>query len=103
MRVHNGLRVIPCPGTEGSCPPGIIQHLLAEVKEQLLEYEDGAGAAEDNQWLPSEETKHGARHCCAKEALHDTLGTDETQVYGGAVPGYIPMDIPDGDKNEGLI
>lgn len=78
-------------------PPSIAQHLLAEVKEQLLKDEDGAGAAEDDERLPSEEAKHGACHRRAEEALHDALRMDQIQCYGDAVPRYIPMDTPDGD------
>lgn len=73
---HVGLGVRPHPGNGVPNPSGITQHLLAEVKEQLLKDEDGAGAAEDDERLPSKEAKHGTCHCCAKEALHDTLGTD---------------------------
>lgn len=71
-------------------PSGISQHLLAEVKEQLLEDKDGAGAAKDDEWLPSKEAEHGARHRRAKEALHDTLGMDQTQHCGDAVSPYLP-------------
>jgi len=84
-------------------PPSIAQHLLAEVEEQLLEDEDGAGAAEDDEWLPGEEAKHGACHRRAKEALHDALGIDQTQHYSDALPRYIPTDTLDGDGNAGPL
>lgn len=49
-------------------------HLLAEVKEELLEDEDGPCAAEDDERLSREEAEQGAGHGSAQEALHHSLG-----------------------------
>lgn len=74
--------------------PGVAQHSLAEVEEQLLKDEDGASAAEDDEGLPGEEAEHGAGHGRAQEALHDPLGMKQRQRYGGARPCHGPMDPP---------
>lgn len=52
-------------------------HLLAEVEQKLLEDEDGAGAAEDDERLSREEAEQGAGHGSAQEALHHSLGVQE--------------------------
>lgn len=50
-----------------------MRYLLAEVKEELLEDEDGPGAAEDDEGLPREEAEQGTSHGSAQEALHYSL------------------------------
>lgn len=47
--------------------------LLAELKQQLLEDEDGPGGAEDDEGLAAEEAEDRASQGRAQEALHHPL------------------------------
>lgn len=57
-------------------------YLLAEVKEELLEDEDGPRAAEDDEGLPREEAEQGTSHSSAQEALHYSLSREKAGGSG---------------------
>lgn len=54
-----------------------MRYLLAEVKEELLEDENGPRAAEDDEGLPREEAEQGTSHGSAQEALHYSLSREK--------------------------